>query len=240
MNNKSNKIRQQRKLLAYSIRELAALANILEKDIIAYEANKKVATLKTIEKISNTTNTKVSDWVAEDYFSKSKYTENISYKSNEEIALCFFRAMFRADGVMDTLYSALLDMKEIEITENEQIVFSEFTKEILISMSSIKLKKIFTTCKINEHKEPDTNNFIVERNNLCIDNKKISIEMVTFDALLQELKVLFKDTDIIDVIIQALINIGTIDSSGYCSEKANLLLNTILSSKIKNSINKNN
>lgn len=69
-----------------------------------------------------------------------------------------------------------------------------------------------------------------------INRKKRTIENVTFDGLLRELRNLFRDTDSIEVIIQALINIDAIDNSGNCSEKAKLLLDTIISNKIKKSI----
>lgn len=238
MNNKANKIREQRKSLTYSIRELATLTNVPENDIRAYESNKKVATEKTIKKIATLTNTKVSDWVDEDYFKTTKYNENILDKKDEELAMNLYRAMFRSDDVMETLYSALMDMQEIEITEDNEIVFSEFCKELFISIYSIKFKTIFAVCKINKIKEPATNNNVVKSNHVEINKKmpSTSIKMITFDNLVRELRILFKNTDVIKVIIQALIKIGSIDNSGSCSEKAKLLLDTILSNKIKNSI----
>lgn len=240
MNNKANKIKEHRKTLAYSTKELANLTNVPERDIMAYEANKKVATLKTIEKIANATNTKVSDWVDEDYFMKSKDTKNIETmadKTGKEKAICLFSAMFRADDVMDILYSALIDMKEIKITEDREVIFSEFTKEILINVSSIKLKKVFETCKIDKHTDQDTNNTRVRKSDsVSINKRKKSIENITFNDLLQESRIIFKHTDTIKVIIQALINIGFIDTNGCCSEKAKLLLDTIISNKIKESI----
>lgn len=144
MNNKANKIKEQRKTLAYSTRELANLTNVLEKDIIAYESNKKVATLKTIEKIANATKTKVDDWVDEDYFMKpksEKNSETMADKSGREIALNFFSAMLKADDVVDILSSALIDMKEIKVTRDKEIIFSKFTEKMFMNISSIKLKK---------------------------------------------------------------------------------------------------
>lgn len=236
MNNNTNKIKEQRKTLAYSTRELANLTNVLEGDIIAYEANKKVATLKTIEKIANATNTKVSDWVDEEYFIKPKYRKSIETMNDEivkEKITDFFGAMFQADNVMEILCSALIDMEEIKITKDKEIIFSEFAKKIIISVSSVKLKKVFKVCKDNKHIEQDANNIMVKKSDSSIDKKKISIEKITFDSLLQELRIIFKGTDSIDVIIQALVNIDFIDSRGCCSEKAKLLVDTIISNKIK-------
>jgi hypothetical protein len=146
--------------------------------------------------------------------------------------------MLRADDVMDTLYSALIDMGEMGRNKDEEIVFSEFSKEIITSISSIKLKKIMS---VHETTKPKDTAIIVE-NNSCIKKKEISLKTktslktVTFNCLSQELRVLFKDTDIVEVIIEALINIKCIDSSGCRSEKANLLLNTIISNKVKSLI----
>lgn len=232
MINKSNKIREQRKILAYSIRELSNLTNISDKDITAYEANKKTATLKTLEKIAKATDTNVSDWVDEDYFRKSKYIENASDKDGREIAVCFFQSLFRADYVMETLYIALIDMKEIEVIDDEKIIFSEFSEDLFKSVTSIKLKKVFKACD----KDSVTNNIKTERRSTYTDKKKPSLEKVNLNGLENELRVLFKNTDIIEVIIQALINIGHIDNIEYCSEKATLLLNTIMLNKIKNSL----
>lgn len=237
MNNKNNKIKEQRKTLAYTTRELASLANIPEKDIVDYEANKKNATMKTLEKIANATGTKVSDWVDEDYFKKSKDIENIPLENTENIALSFFLAMFRADDVMDTIYNALIDMKEIKMTKDKKVVFSEFSEKICLSIASIKLKKVMDVCEINKSKDKPTNK-TVERNNNCIEKEKPSLANITFNHLLQELRVLFKNTDVIEVIMLSLINIGYIDNDGCCSEKANLLLTTIMSNKLKSLIGK--
>jgi valyl-tRNA synthetase len=157
-------------------------------------------------------------------------------KNDEELALCFYSAMFRADDVMETLYSELIEMKEIEMTKDEEVVFSDFSKKIFLSIASIKLKKIINVYEDNKNKGTDAKNIIVEKNNSCIKTKKPSLEKITFNGLLQELRVLFRNTDIIDVIIEALINIGCIDISGCRSEKANLLLTTILSNKVKSLI----
>lgn len=231
MDNKANKIREQRKELAYSVKELATLANIKEKDILDYEANKKSASLKTLEKIANATNTNVSDWVDEVYFRKSKNIENISNEDN--IASIFFRAMFRADSLMDTLYIALIDINEIKITEDKEVILSEFCEDILKSISSIKFKKVLKTCGWNGIKDPVSNNMIIEKKYIRNDKKNISLNNETFNNLLYEFRIIFKNIDIIEVIIQALINIGHIDNSGNCSEKATLLLNTVMSNKIK-------
>ncbi|EQC1535618.1 helix-turn-helix transcriptional regulator [Clostridium botulinum] len=239
MNNKGNKIKEQRKNLCYSTRELAHLTNVLEKNIIAYESNKKVPTLKTIEKISKATNTKVGDWIDEEYFIKPKRKKNLETwadKTDEEKAISFFRAIFRADNVMETLYSALIDMKEIKITKDKNIIFSEFAKQLLISISSIKLKKIFVACDINEDTKQDTNHIIVKNSNSNINKEKDPMEQITFNKLLGELRTLFKDTDTMKVMIQALINIDSIDSKGDCSEKAKVLLDTIIANKIKETI----
>lgn len=236
MNNKANKIKEQRKTLTYSTKELARLTNVLEKDIIAYEANKKVATLKTVGKIAKSTNTKVSDWVDKEYFTKLKHRkklETMADKTDEEKAISFFRAMFRADDVMETLYSALIDMNEIKITKGQEIIFSEFTKKILINIASIKLKKIFNTCESNECACQHTNNSIIKKSDTNINKKEISMEQITFNSILKELRILFKDTDNMEIIIQALININSIDGKGNCSEKAKLLLDTIIANRIK-------
>ena len=231
MDNKSNKIREQRKVLAYSIKELSNLTSISDKDIIAYETNKKAATLKTLKRIAKATDTNVSDWVDEDYFRKSESVEKVSDKDNREIAIYFLKSLFGADDVMKTIYIALIDMKEMEVVDNKEIIFSEFSKELLKSATSIKLKKVFKACG----KDLAINNINTEICYTYTDKKKLSLERANLNGLENELRVLFKNTDIIEVIIHALINIGHINNE-YRSEKATLLLNTIMLNKIKNSL----
>ncbi|WP_040328385.1 helix-turn-helix transcriptional regulator [Clostridium ihumii] len=236
MNKKGNKIKEKRKTLTYSTRELARVTNVLEKDIIAYEANKKVATLTTIEKIAHATNTKVSDWADEEYFTRSrnkKKLETIVDKTDEENVIALFRAMFRADDVMDTLYKALINMNEVKMEKDEEIIFSEFSKKILINIASMKLKKVFNACEIGRYTGKNTDDIIVKKNNTNIKENKISINQTTLNNITKELRILFKDTDNIKIIIQALININSIDSKGNCSKKAKLLLDTIIADKIK-------
>lgn len=235
----SNRIKEQRKTLAYTTRELSSLADIPEKDIKDYEANRKIASLKRIEKISTATGTKVSDWVDNDYFIKPKDIENIPLKNDENIALPFFQAMFRADDVMDTLYNALIDMGEIKRDKNKNVEISEFGEKICLSIASIKLKKIMDICEDKKdsnnsiNNKTSKNNNSINENSNCVVKKERSLDNITYNNLLAELRILFKNTDVIEVIMQSLINIGYIDSDGCCSEKANLLLNTIMTNKLK-------
>lgn len=240
----SNRIKEQRKTLAYTPRELASLADIPEKDIKDYEANRKIASLKRIEKIATATGTKVSDWVDEDYFIKPKDIQTIPLKNDENIALTFFQAMFRSDDVMDTLYDALIDMGEIKRLKNKNVEISEFGEKLCLSISSIKLKKVMNVCENKKNRnnsinnKTSKNNTSINKNSNCIEKKKKSLDNITYNNLLSELRILFKNTDVIEVIMQSLINIGYIDSDGCYSEKANLLLHTIMSNKLKKLIDK--
>lgn len=249
MDIKGNKIRKQRKSLTYSISELASITNVPEKDIIAYETNKKTAKLRTIEKMANATGTNVNDWVDEDYFvlhkdycvkKKSSFvnqnnTEEITL-DDDNIGILFFQALFRADDVADIMYTALIDMDEIKMID-EQVEFSEFAKEILLNIGSIKVKKVMDVCKPNKNKVRVSNNIgesIVTKDDNCdIRKKKKSVTDISFNNLLQEAKIMFENTDSIEVIMQALINISHVDSKGQPSEKANILLDTIMSNKLK-------
>lgn len=249
MDIKGNKIREQRKSLTYSISELASITNVPEKDIIAYETNKKTAKLRTIEKIANATGTNVNDWVDEDYFvlhrdycvkKKGAFvnqndTEEITI-NDDNVGVLFFQALFRADDVADIMYTALIDMNEIKMVD-EQVEFSEFAKEILSNIGSIKLKKVMGVCKPDKNKVRVSNNASesigAKDDNCDIRKREKSVTDITFNNLLQEAKIIFKNTDSIEIVMQALININHVDIKGQLSEKANILLDTIMSNKLK-------
>jgi transcriptional regulator with XRE-family HTH domain len=227
MNNIANKIRDRRKILAYSVRELAILSNISEKDIVAYETNRKSATLKTLKKIANSTRTKVNDWVDNDYFKRSVDIKNLSCKNNNQLAITFFREMFRADDIMETLHNALINMKEIQLNSDNEVILSEFSEKIYQSIASIKLKIILETLDKNISVETNSNNETVTQTQT---NNNLS--SITSNDLSQEMAIIFKNIDTMDTIIQALINIDYIDSNGICSDKVKLLLDAIISNKI--------
>lgn len=232
MSVKYNNIRKQRRLLAYSTRELAVITNVPEKDIIEYEANKKKAKLQTIQKIANATGTKINDWVTQDYFAnKLEVVEKPINK--DKLLMNFFLALFHGDAVMDTLYDALLDIGEIKITEENKFEFLDFAERLLFSICSIKLKKVFHVCEPDMNKE----NIKAIKSNDVSPNSNSYIN-ITYDNLLRDTKIIFKNTDIIEVVMQSLIDIGEVDSNGICSEKGNLLLNAIMKNKLKNLINK--
>jgi transcriptional regulator with XRE-family HTH domain len=244
VNKKANQLKERRKMLAYSTRELATLSTVPEKDIIAYEKDEKTATLKTIEKITSATNTKVSDWVTEDYFRKPKYKDNINEnildKSKEEMFLDLLKAMYRADEVMDLVYEALIEMNEVKFEEDKNVVFSKFGQELCISVSAIKMKKVLSACRKDFGKVNDLTTDEKGHGSGEIYTHKNSTrkKRVIFDDLLRECKVLFKGTDTLEVIIQSLIDINCIDHDGNSSEKADLLLRTIMENKIKGTLKK--
>lgn len=251
MENKSNKIRKQRKSLTYSTKELADLSKVPEHDIIAYESNKKTATPKTIKKIADATRTNISNWVDDDYFKRSRRNakatsyeidegdEKIFDKGDKEAAVCCLRAMFRADDVMDTLYDALIDMEDMKMTEDGELEFSEFGKKVLTSVCSMKLKKVFTICNPKDSRDSKSSSAStsIVKGSQVADRSKIPLNLITFNNLLQELKIMFRNTDTLEIIIQALTNIGCIDDDGRCSEKSKLLLNTVMANKVKNVVN---
>lgn len=230
MSSKANKIRERRKALTYSVREISNLTDIPVKSILDYESGKKIAKRTTIEKIANATKTHVSDWVDDDYFRKrslkgvEKQSEceiPLLRKSDNEIASCFIKALLNADDVMDVLLDVLIDMKEIKLINNDSIVLSQFSEKLCKSIFTIKLKKV-----LDIHNNRNIGD--------SLKNKSIkSIERASYDNLLYELKHIFKDTDCVEAIIQALIDIGHIDNEGLCTEKADALLKTLISYKIK-------
>ncbi|APH20947.1 helix-turn-helix transcriptional regulator [Clostridium botulinum] len=244
MNNKGNKIKEQRKNLCYSTKELAKISHIPEKSIINYESNKIKAKLITIRKIAKATNTKVGDWVDKEYFEQTKenYNKNLEkciekesippMTNDEERKVAFLRGMYRADEVMDILYTVLIDMNEIKRTEDKKdVIFSEFAKNLLINVSIIKLKRVYSRCNFN--KEMEQKNPILNKKN---NKKKLSIEDITYADLADEFQVMFKYTDTFKVIIQALNKMDAIDKEGNCTSKGKLLLDKVVENKIKKTI----
>lgn len=248
MKKQINKIREQRKKLCYSTREFSKICNIPETKIINYETNKTKAKLITIRKMAKATNTKVEDWVEEEYFGQTEESYNKSLEkciekentpsitNDEEREIAFFRGMYRADEVMDVLYTALIEMEDIKRTEDKKdILFSEFAKTILINVSVLKLKKVYDICKSN--KKIEDKNLILKRQRIeRFGKKRLSIEDITYSDLFDEFQIIFKHTDTFKIIIQALDKMDCIDSEGNCIGKGKILLDKVIANKIKNTI----
>lgn len=246
MDNKYNKIRNQRKELTYSTRELAELSNIKEKDLLDYETNKKKASLKTIEKIANATGTKVQDWVEEEYFMKKRNDEKVSSQGAVEITdkipcdnaaeagATFFSALLQGDNVMNTVYDALITMQEATLNQDGKVELSAFAEELCKSIAQIKLKKVMSLY-IKEKKEEDSSENIIKK--IEISKRKERMKNISINELIIGFKEIFKDTDTMDVILKALINTNYINSQGYHSGKVDLIINAIMSNKINNLTN---
>lgn len=248
MKNPINKIREQRKNLCYSTRELAKISHIPETSIINYESDKIKAKLITIRKIAKATNTKVDDWVDKEYFEQTKenYNKNLEkciekesippMTNDQERKIAFLRGMYRADEVMDILYTVLIDMNEIKRTEDKKdVIFSEFAKKLLINVSIIKLKKVYSRCDFNKEMEKK-NPILNKKKNKKINKEKLSIEDITYTDLENDFQVMFNHTDALKVIIQALNKMGAIDKEGNCTSKGKVLLDKVVENKIKKTI----
>ena len=148
MKKAGEKIREQRKKLCFTRKELAKAAGINESAVKAYESGTIKMKPKTIEKIARTTNTNVSDWIDDDYFFKEviklpgKMVVNdsiVNEETSEKNFIQLITALLRCDNTMYTLYDALIDMGEI--TTMPKVELSKFSRQLLIAVIEIKIQK---------------------------------------------------------------------------------------------------
>lgn len=237
-NDNGNKIREKRKELALSISELSKISNISEKDIKSYEKNEVKASKKTIIQFAKVTNTNVNDWVDDIYFKRTMTKINTIKKevNPEEVLTSLFTAINRSDNLLEILYPALLEMNEI----NSDLELSRFAEKLLISVTQIKLKYLIKNTRELDGVENNKGNYPLtkSKDRTIIDYPVDYTSTDTLDKLINECKEVFKESDKIDIIVAALYKIGEIDINTK-SKKAILLLETIMSHKIKNALNNN-
>lgn len=228
-----NKIREERKKLALTSRQLAKMINVQENIILAYERNQIKASRTTIEKICIATKTNICDWVDDEYFSKKdncNKEKKVSFeKSNsikrgetkEELITNFFTSLSRADNTMDILYNSLIEMKEIT-SEDGNVIISEFAESLILSVVNIKYQIVRDKLKS-------------EPTGICIDIRK------TFDKyerLTEEMKFLLGEYESLDLIIKALNDINYIDKEGNINIKARKLIEKIVLNKVNDTVKK--
>lgn len=236
--NYCNKIREKRKILTLSIKELSKISKVPEDDIKAYEKNEVKANKSTINKFAKATDTHINDWVDEVYFkenvNKRKTNKEVDSK---EVLMSLFTAINRSDDLLDILSSALLEMNEI----NDNMELSDFAEKLLASVTKIKLKLLVNRV-IDKDKIKDNNSehSSIKSNPSSVKDSFIDYKSDnTLNKLINECKEIFKGSDKMDIIIAALYNMGEIDENNK-SEKAVVLLETIIHNKIKNASNNNN
>ncbi|GEM_PF-3994892 len=236
--NYCNRIREKRKALTLSIRELSKISKVPEDDIKSYEKDEVKASKNTINKFAKSTNTHINDWVDEVYFKKT-ITKRKTNKEvdSKDVLMSVFTAINRSDDLLDTLYSALLEMNEI----NADLELSDFAEKLLVSVTKIKFKLLVNTVIDTDRiKDNNSEHSSIESKPGNIENSFIDYKSDnTLNKLINECKDIFKGSEKIDIIIAALYNMGEIDENNK-SEKAALLLETIMHHKIKNALNNNN
>lgn len=230
-----NKIREKRKTLTLSIKELSKISKVPEEDIKSYEKNEIKASKNTINKFAKATNTHVNDWVDEVYFKKTVTKRKTNKEiDSKDMLMSLFTAINRSDDLLDILSSALLEMNEI----NTDIELSDFAEKLLVSVTKIKLKLLVNrSIDANRIKDNNSGQSSIKSKSDSIKNSFIDYKSDnTLNKLINECKEIFKGSDKMDIIINALCDMGEIDENSK-SEKATLLLETIIHNKIKNGLN---
>lgn len=219
-----NKIRQKRKELCLSTKELSMMTKIPESKIFAYENNEVNATKATIKKICKATNTKINDWVDDTYFYYEKKVEFTKEERGKALDT-YFQALIRSDNAIIMTFDALIEMKELEYDNGKILNLSDFAQNLFVNVVQEKMKVISQELK-------------VYRKDHIPSPAPIIIEEGThdFEILVSECKNILSNNDVesMDVIIRALNEMGYIDKSGQPIGKAINFFSLIVSQRIKN------